>query len=136
MGDPWQECTDYAVVLARQAGEMIREALKTEMNVMIKSSPADLVTVTDQKVEKMLMSSIKEKYSYHGFIGEESVAAGEKTVLTEQPTWIIDPIDGATNFVHRGHLDLNRRNNMVVADLIGELKTDLSETGIINYLVE
>ncbi|XP_052036818.1 uncharacterized protein LOC127683531 isoform X4 [Apodemus sylvaticus] len=80
---------------------MIREALKTEMNVMIKSSPADLVTVTDQKVEKMLMSSIKEKYPYHGFIGEESVAAGEKTVLTEQPTWIIDPIDGTTNFVHR-----------------------------------
>ncbi|XP_052036830.1 uncharacterized protein LOC127683533 isoform X7 [Apodemus sylvaticus] len=101
MGDPWQECMDYAVVLARQAGEMIREALKTEMNVMIKSSPADLVTVTDQKVEKMLMSSIKEKYPYHGFIGEESVAAGEKTVLTEQPTWIIDPIDGTTNFVHR-----------------------------------
>ena len=46
---------------------MIREALKTEMNVMIKSSPADLVTVTDQKVEKMLMSSIKEKYPYHGY---------------------------------------------------------------------
>ena len=41
-------------------------------------------------------------YSYSlSFIGEESVAAGEKTVLTEQLTWIIDPIDGATNFVHR-----------------------------------
>lgn len=101
MADPWQECMDYAVILARQAGEMIREALKNEMNVMIKSSPADLVTVTDQKVEKMLMSSIKEKYPYHSFIGEESVAAGEKTVFTEQPTWIIDPIDGTTNFVHR-----------------------------------
>lgn len=92
---------DYAVILARQAGEMIREALKNKMDVMIKSSPADLVTVTDQKVEKMLMSSIKEKYPYHSFIGEESVAAGEKTVFTEQPTWIIDPIDGTTNFVHR-----------------------------------
>ncbi|GAB1287379.1 Inositol-1-monophosphatase [Apodemus speciosus] len=102
MGDPWQECMDYAVILARQAGEMIREALKTEMDVMIKSSPADLVTVTDQKVEKMLMSSIKEKYPYHSFIGEESVAAGEKTVFTDKPTWIIDPIDGTTNFVHRG----------------------------------
>ncbi|EDM00988.1 Inositol (myo)-1(or 4)-monophosphatase 1, isoform CRA_a [Rattus norvegicus] len=101
MADPWQECMDYAVILARQAGEMIREALKNKMDVMIKSSPADLVTVTDQKVEKMLMSSIKEKYPYHSFIGEESVAAGEKTVFTEQPTWIIDPIDGTTNFVHR-----------------------------------
>lgn len=101
MADPWQECMDYAVALARQAGEVVREALKNEMNVMIKSSPADLVTATDQKVEKMLLSFIKEKYPSHSFIGEESVAAGEKCVLTDNPTWIIDPIDGTTNFVHR-----------------------------------
>uniref|UniRef100_A0A8D2AS41 Inositol-1-monophosphatase n=1 Tax=Sciurus vulgaris TaxID=55149 RepID=A0A8D2AS41_SCIVU len=101
MADPWQECMDYAVTLARQAGEVICEALKHEMNVMIKSSPADLVTATDQKVEKMLISSIKEKYPSHSFIGEESVAAGEKCILTDNPTWIIDPIDGTTNFVHR-----------------------------------
>ncbi|XP_005381773.1 PREDICTED: inositol monophosphatase 1 isoform X2 [Chinchilla lanigera] len=101
MADPWQECMDYAVTIARQAGEVIREALKQKMNVMIKSSPADLVTATDQKVEKMLISSIKKKYPSHSFIGEESVAAGEKCVLTDSPTWIIDPIDGTTNFVHR-----------------------------------
>uniref|UniRef100_A0A8C4MSB5 Inositol-1-monophosphatase n=1 Tax=Equus asinus TaxID=9793 RepID=A0A8C4MSB5_EQUAS len=101
MADPWQECMDYAVTLARRAGEVVRDALKNEMNVMIKSSPADLVTSTDQKVEKMLISSIKEKYPSHSFIGEESVAAGEKSVLTDNPTWIIDPIDGTTNFVHR-----------------------------------
>ncbi|CAI5677186.1 inositol monophosphatase 1 isoform X2 [Oreochromis niloticus] len=34
------------------------------------------------------------------FIGEESVAAGEPCVLSDSPTWIIDPIDGTTNFVH------------------------------------
>lgn len=34
------------------------------------------------------------------FIGEESVAAGEACDLTDCPTWIIDPIDGTTNFVH------------------------------------
>uniref|UniRef100_A0A667HZC9 Inositol-1-monophosphatase n=1 Tax=Lynx canadensis TaxID=61383 RepID=A0A667HZC9_LYNCA len=101
MADPWQECMDYAVTLARQAGEVVREAMKNEMNVMVKSSPADLVTATDQKIEKMLLSSIKEKYPSHSFIGEESVAAGEKSVLTDSPTWIIDPIDGTTNFVHR-----------------------------------
>ncbi|XP_023373469.1 inositol monophosphatase 1 isoform X2 [Otolemur garnettii] len=101
MADPWQDCMDYAVTLARQAGEVVCEAIKDEKNVMLKSSPADLVTVTDQKVEKMLISSIKEKYPSHSFIGEESVAAGEKCVLTDNPTWIIDPIDGTTNFVHR-----------------------------------
>uniref|UniRef100_A0ABI7W7Y8 Lithium-sensitive myo-inositol monophosphatase A1 n=1 Tax=Felis catus TaxID=9685 RepID=A0ABI7W7Y8_FELCA len=106
MADPWQECMDFAVTLARQAGEVVREAIKNEMNVMVKSSPADLVTATDQKIEKMLLSSIKEKYPSHSFIGEESVAAGEKSVLTDSPTWIIDPIDGTTNFVHRWNLEL------------------------------
>lgn len=37
---------------------------------------------------------------YVRFIGEESVAAGEACDLTDSPTWIIDPIDGTTNFVH------------------------------------
>ncbi|KAG6928118.1 inositol monophosphatase 1 [Chelydra serpentina] len=101
MADPWQQCMDYAVTLARKAGEVVREALKEEISIMVKSSPADLVTVTDQKVEKMIISSIKEKYPSHSFIGEESVAAGEGSTLTDNPTWIIDPIDGTTNFVHR-----------------------------------
>lgn len=35
------------------------------------------------------------------FIGEESVAGGAKIEWTDSPTWIIDPIDGTTNFVHR-----------------------------------
>uniref|UniRef100_A0AAQ5XWV0 Inositol-1-monophosphatase n=1 Tax=Amphiprion ocellaris TaxID=80972 RepID=A0AAQ5XWV0_AMPOC len=38
---------------------------------------------------------------FHRFIGEESVAAGEHLELTDSPTWIIDPIDGTVNFVHR-----------------------------------
>ncbi|XP_059579922.1 inositol monophosphatase 1 isoform X2 [Alligator mississippiensis] len=101
MADPWQECMDYAVTLARKAGEVVREALKKEISIMTKSSPADLVTVTDQKVEQMIISAVKEKYPSHSFIGEESVAAGEGSTLTNNPTWIIDPIDGTTNFVHR-----------------------------------
>jgi len=35
------------------------------------------------------------------FIGEESTAAGVKVNLTDNPTWVIDPIDGTNNFVHR-----------------------------------
>jgi len=40
-------------------------------------------------------------YLLNRFIGEESVASGEKCHFTDDPTWIIDPIDGTTNFVHR-----------------------------------
>lgn len=34
------------------------------------------------------------------FIGEESVADGQKSELTDDPTWVIDPVDGTMNFVH------------------------------------
>ena len=64
-----------------------------------KSAPNDLVTETDQNVEKMLISGLREKYPQTRFIGEESVAAGDKCTLTDEQTWIIDPIDGTTNFV-------------------------------------
>ncbi|XP_066502873.1 inositol monophosphatase 1-like [Hoplias malabaricus] len=99
--DPWQECMDYCLVVTRDAGKMIHEALQRDITVMEKSSPVDLVTETDQKVEELIISSIKKKYPTHSFIGEESVAAGSPSILTDNPTWIIDPIDGTTNFVHR-----------------------------------
>lgn len=41
------------------------------------------------------------------FIGEESSAAGVKCELTDSPTWIIDPIDGTCNFVHRYAMHLH-----------------------------
>lgn len=101
MADQWRECMEFAVQVARKAGAVVCAALKEDISVMVKSSPADLVTATDQKVEEMIISSIKEKYPSHSFIGEESVAAGQGSTLTDDPTWIIDPIDGTTNFVHR-----------------------------------
>ncbi|XP_031734021.1 inositol monophosphatase 1-like isoform X1 [Anarrhichthys ocellatus] len=100
MADLWQNAMDHAVAIARRAGEVVHEALQDDRKVMTKSSSVDLVTQTDQKVEQLIIQSVKYKYPTHSFIGEESVAAGEPCVLTDRPTWIIDPIDGTTNFVH------------------------------------
>ncbi|XP_053186321.1 inositol monophosphatase 1 [Scomber japonicus] len=102
MADLWQNAMDHAVSAARHAGEVVREALRDDrkQTVMTKSSLVDLVTQTDQKVEKLIIQSVKEKFPTHCFIGEESVSAGEPLLLTDAPTWIIDPIDGTTNFVH------------------------------------
>ena len=60
------------------------------------------VTETDQKCESTIISTIKRKYPEHAFIGEESSAEqGSVDSLTDAPTWIIDPLDGTTNFVHK-----------------------------------
>ncbi|XP_049895899.1 inositol monophosphatase 1-like, partial [Epinephelus moara] len=80
---------------------VVLTAFQLQKDVKLKSSPADLVTETDQQVEKILISAIRNRFPQHRFIGEESVAAGERLELTDSPTWIIDPIDGTVNFVHR-----------------------------------
>ncbi|KAJ3594498.1 hypothetical protein NHX12_003805 [Muraenolepis orangiensis] len=98
--DPWQDAMDHAVAVARRAGTLVRDAVQKDMKVMLKSSSVDLVTQTDQKVENLIIQSVTEKFPTHCFIGEESVAAGEACLLTDQPTWIVDPVDGTTNFVH------------------------------------
>ncbi|XP_074544630.1 inositol monophosphatase 1-like [Halichoeres trimaculatus] len=97
----WTDCLNFAISMAKQASEVVLTAFKKQKDVKLKSSPADLVTETDQQVEKILISAIRNKYPDHRFIGEESVAAGERLELTDSPTWIIDPIDGTVNFVHR-----------------------------------
>lgn len=104
--DPWQSAMDHAVAVARRSGEIIRAALQdreqnqVQNQVQTKSSDVDLVTETDQEVEKLIIQSVKSKFPDHRFIGEESVSSGLRCELTAAPTWIIDPIDGTTNFVH------------------------------------
>uniref|UniRef100_A0A8D0H7F7 Inositol-1-monophosphatase n=1 Tax=Sphenodon punctatus TaxID=8508 RepID=A0A8D0H7F7_SPHPU len=100
-GDPWKECAEVAVQLARRAGQIISKALTEEKRVFTKTSAADLVTETDHFVENLIISALKEKFPSHRFIAEESTAAGSKCILSDSPTWIIDPVDGTCNFVHR-----------------------------------
>ncbi|KAK5889700.1 hypothetical protein CesoFtcFv8_015680 [Champsocephalus esox] len=102
MADAWKEAMELAEKTARRAGEcgVVCAALQVERSVMTKSCSVDLVTQTDQQVEQLIIQSVRDKFPTHRFIGEESVAAGEPCVLTDEPTWIIDPIDGTTNFVH------------------------------------
>ncbi|XP_031560517.1 inositol monophosphatase 1-like isoform X2 [Actinia tenebrosa] len=90
-----------AVEVAKKASEVINDALHKEKLITTKDGMSDLVTETDQQVEKLIIGTLKERFPTHSFIGEESVAAGEKCVFTDNPTWIIDPIDGTTNFIHR-----------------------------------
>ncbi|TDG97409.1 hypothetical protein EPR50_G00226150 [Perca flavescens] len=102
MADPWQNAYDFAVQVARAAGAVIRNAGEDEIKVQTKSCAVDLVTQTDERVEKIIIGSLKEQFGNgtHCFIGEESVAEGEPCILTDKPTWIIVPVDGTTNFVH------------------------------------
>jgi len=63
------------------------------------NAAADIVTETDQAVERMVSSRLRATYPDFSFVGEETYVPGE-TRVTDAPTFIVDPIDGTTNFVH------------------------------------
>ncbi|KAK9491386.1 inositol monophosphatase [Lipomyces doorenjongii] len=92
------EIRDFLVELAKQAGELIvSQTGKTAYDD--KANSVDLVTETDAAVEKLVATKCTEKYPHFEFMGEESYIPGV-TKLSEKPTFIVDPIDGTTNFIH------------------------------------
>lgn len=59
------------------------------------------VTETDKECERVIVQHIKSSFPDHAFIGEEDSSVNGTSKLTSSPTWIIDPVDGTTNFVHK-----------------------------------
>ncbi|PFH35385.1 putative inositol(myo)-1(or 4)-monophosphatase 2 [Besnoitia besnoiti] len=96
-------CTGVSVAfvesIAREAGDTVRRHFfERDKKVDTKDSPADLVTAIDKAVENQLKERIRQAFPEHQFLCEESCTLDER--LTDAPTWVIDPIDGTTNFVH------------------------------------
>ena len=93
--------------LVLKAGEKVKDAFESReiinSSIEVKhTNPTDLVTAIDKNVENYLFSSLKEIYPSFLLVGEETVSSTEsqKVNLTDTPTWVIDPVDGTTNFVH------------------------------------
>ncbi|CAI5968283.1 unnamed protein product [Closterium sp. NIES-64] len=98
-----QELREYlhvAVAAARQAGEVIRRSFYAPKDVQHKGK-FDLVTETDKQCEALIMQHISAAYPSHKFIGEEESSVRGTAGLSDDPTWMVDPVDGTTNFVHR-----------------------------------
>ncbi|XP_018562331.1 inositol monophosphatase 3 [Anoplophora glabripennis] len=97
MCDQIQEYFDYVLPLVKESGKELLTAENYEVET--KGFVYDLVTIYDRKIEEILINRIKEKWPQHKFIGEEESEVNGIKKLTDDPTWIIDPIDGTANFV-------------------------------------
>lgn len=97
--DSLPEFLNVAVDAAKKAGEVIRKGFYQTKHVEHKGQ-VDLVTETDKACEDLIFDHLKQHFPTHKFIGEETTAANGVTELTDEPTWIVDPLDGTTNFVH------------------------------------
>ncbi|PKY48608.1 inositol monophosphatase [Rhizophagus irregularis] len=100
---PWRQYLEFAISLVQECGQIISEARYSKINKIYEKgeNPSDLVTETDKIVEELIKSKLNSKFPDHKFVGEETAAAaGNHHGLTDEPTWIVDPIDGTTNFIH------------------------------------
>jgi len=89
--------SEEIAILARQAGQFIREQRSEITNDDIElKGKASLVTYVDKETEKMIVSRLREIMPEAGFITEEGTASESG----EEYKWIIDPLDGTTNFIH------------------------------------
>lgn len=90
---------------ARAAGRVMQENLGAALT-KTKCSNKDLLTEIDPMCQKVISDQVAQAFPQHKFLGEESVAAGDVAsaqalaeLMNSEWLWIVDPIDGTTNFV-------------------------------------
>ncbi len=87
----------YAITLAHQAGELLRQGHARGVAVVAtKQSAVDLVTEVDLASEKLICDGLRRHFPDHAILSEESSMA-----LPERgAVWVVDPLDGTTNYAH------------------------------------
>ena len=93
-----EKIKEVAVRAAEAAGEIQKRHFGKAKIVALKSIH-DLVTEADLECEKKIIEIVKENFPEHGFIAEESGESGKDA----EWKWIIDPVDGTTNFSIGNH---------------------------------
>lgn len=89
-----------AIKAARKAGAIInRASMDVDLLQVNTKGHADFVTEVDRAAEQAIIEIISHAYPDHGFLAEESGARQPQSGKSDH-TWIIDPLDGTTNFIH------------------------------------
>ena len=84
---------------ARSAGKILRDMLGTT-SVRHKANPSDLLTEADIAAQKAIETIVIGAFPDHRFLGEEGNLTPSNQHGTSEFCWIVDPLDGTTNFVH------------------------------------
>jgi myo-inositol-1(or 4)-monophosphatase len=105
---------------ARRAGRSLKRDLGEIENLQVSlKGPANFVSLADKRAEEMLYEDLTKARPGYGFIGEEG---GTREGTDKSNTWIVDPLDGTTNFLHgipQFAISIGlRREDTVIAGLI------------------
>ncbi|MCK6406809.1 MAG: inositol monophosphatase [Rhodocyclaceae bacterium] len=89
---------NIAIKAARRAGQIInRASLDVDLLKVTAKRQSDFVTEVDKAAEAAIIEVLREAYPNYGILAEESGATAGKQADYQ---WIIDPLDGTTNFIH------------------------------------
>ena len=92
-----QPMVNIAVRAARAAGDIIvRNMDRLDRLKVVTKQNNDFVSNVDHMAEEIIIATIKEAYPEHGILAEESGIQAEDS----EYQWIIDPLDGTTNYLH------------------------------------
>ncbi len=90
-----QQLNDFAVNIAREAGALLMKKFAQSLEIHYKGD-INLVTEADQMSENLIIAAIRQNFPDHGILSEESPAILDGSSYR----WIIDPLDGTTNYAH------------------------------------
>jgi myo-inositol-1(or 4)-monophosphatase len=86
------------VAAARKAARSLKRDFGEVENLQVSlKGPANFVTAADQRAEETLYTELSKARPGYGFLGEEG---GRREGTDKSHTWIVDPLDGTTNFLH------------------------------------
>ena len=91
----FEELLDVAIKAAHLSSDIILE-FSDKSKVVDYKGRTDLVTIADKKSEKLIIDTILDKFQDHSILAEESGSNSKDSKYL----WLIDPLDGTTNFVH------------------------------------
>ena len=90
------EMLEFAIETAKGAGNILMTHFGKISSIKRKSTDIDLLTIADTESESFILNQIKTAYPLHHIISEESALIENNS----EYRWVIDPLDGTTNFVH------------------------------------
>ncbi len=96
--DQLDDCLDAAREAAQRGAAKLEE-FRSRFSVREKAR-FDLVTNADLASQRAIQEYLAGRFPEHGFLGEEEPAARNRPGPDAPPTWIVDPLDGTTNYVH------------------------------------
>lgn len=96
--------TELLLKLTRQAGRLLKQKINAPHDISLKGGPSNIVTEMDKAAEALFFKNIKQRFPRHDILSEEMMEVEQRpwpmTPLNRGVRWIIDPLDGTTNYAH------------------------------------